>query len=152
MAVNYSTVEQALLAVLRADPAIQAEQDAGRAIHITDEPDTPTMEQCPAVQAYVESASRPVVRLAQGQRPNDETITLRIRCSAASAESVPDARRQRDALVSLVLDALEGSVAARTLQGAVASSRVSRVDLEPVERSTGTFARAVLTVECLTTS
>lgn len=152
MAVNYHTVETALMAVLEADPFILAEADAGAPIHITDEPDSPTLEQCPAVQVYAASASREATRLAQGHRPSNETITLLVRCSAASAESVPDARRQRDALVALVVDALESSTATRRLNGAVSSLTIPRIDLEPVERTTGVFARAVLTVSCLTTS
>ena len=152
MAVNYHTVEQALLDVLRADPGVLAAADAGTPIYVTDEPDSPTLEQCPAVQVYAASASRAISRLAQGVRPSNETIVILVRCSASSAESVPDARRQRDALVSTVLDALEASTATRRLNGAVASLTVPRVELEPVERTTGCFARAILTVECLTTS
>jgi hypothetical protein len=79
-------------------------------------------------------------------------VTLLIRCTASAAESVPDARRQRDALLALVVDALEATTATRRLNGAVSSLTIPRIDLEPVERTTGVFARAVLTVECLTTS
>lgn len=152
MSVNYHLVEQGIMDVLKADAAILAETDAGRPVWVTDEPDTPTLEQCPAVQVYVQGANREATRLAQGIRPSNEQVTVLVRCSAASAESVPDARRQRDALVALVLDALEATVDTRRLNGAVTSLQVGRVEFEPVERTTGLFARAVLTVTCLAQS
>ena len=97
-AISYSTLLAQILTVLRNADALQG-------AHVTDEPDYPTAEQCPAVQVafvgFTRVRRRIVARAAAGM-PYDETIHFAVRCTAFSGQSAADARRQRDELVQAV--------------------------------------------------
>lgn len=151
-AIDYSAIEAAALAQLRADGPIAAEGDAGTPVHITDSPDEPTMEQCPAIQLQLANTSRTITRLGPpGSSPYNETLTMLVRCTGFSAESPADARRQRDKVTTLAIRALEGSDnTTRTLQNTVSALTIPRVDFEALRP--GYFAAATVTVSLLLAS
>jgi hypothetical protein len=95
---NYATVLAALVSLL---------QDDGRldGTHITDEPDDPTAEQCPAIQVAFTGFSRTprrMVNFQYGVGGFDEDLGITIRCTVFSAQSVADAVSQRDDFVQTV--------------------------------------------------
>lgn len=95
---DYAAIVQALVDLCRNDDRL-----AG--VHVTDEPDDPTAEQCPAVQVAFAGFQRTPIRMVNfsyGAGGFDEDLTLMIRCTAFSAQSVADASAQRHQLVALV--------------------------------------------------
>lgn len=151
-ALDYTAIEAAALAQLRADADLLAEADAGTPVHITDQPDAPTAEQCPAIQVQLANAAREIRHLGPpSSSPYAETLTLLVRCTGFSAESAADARRQRDRVTTLAMRALEGNdPTTRTLQNTVAALTIPRVDFEAL--APGYFAAATLTVSLLVRS
>lgn len=115
--------------------------------HVSQEPDEPTAEQCPAVLIRLEGFTREPARLVGFQStgsPYDETIRFSLACTAFSAESPGDAARQRDALVKSVLTAVATDP---TLGGRLFSLQVLAGDADVLGESAGIFARMTLTVE-----
>ena len=104
-AFDYTGLLARVVRILRTDDRVSA-----IAATVTDEPDYPTAEQCPAIQVAMVGFSRRRVRMvarsAAGQ-PYDETIQLAMRCVAFSGHGAADARRQRDELVRAVEQALD---------------------------------------------
>lgn len=95
---NYATISRAIVALLRDDERLDG-------AHITDEPDDPTAEQCPAIQVAFAGFSRSprrMVALQYGVGGFDEDLSFTIRCTVFSAQGVGDAVSQRDDFVQQV--------------------------------------------------
>lgn len=81
-------------------------------VHVSGSGQTPTMDQCPAVQVRAGSFTRTPVRITAGMANSgaDEALRVRLRCWAFSAESEADADRQRDALLARVETVINANV------------------------------------------
>lgn len=141
-ATDYASLTAALVATIHDAPGILAWRDAGTPLHVSAAVTAPTMEQCPAVRVLPQSAEKVPTRMGV-TNPSNETVTYVVTCWAFSAEDSADAARQRDEMLTKVLDALERD---RQLANTVCSLEVGGIAFRPIQVSDMLFATADITV------
>lgn len=117
-------------------------------VHVTAEPDPPTTEQCPAVLVHLTRASRTPARLVAGLTtgaPDDVVARFQLGCFVFSAQGAADAARQRDELLTIVVDAVRAD---RSIGGRVDWCEAGDVDFsyQPGGSHGSFYAVAILTV------
>jgi hypothetical protein len=138
---RYALLVPRLEAILQADPRL-------RDAHVTQELDTPTT--FPWVRLRMVRAGRLPIHLVAGVvsgYPDDVTPLVGITVWHCSVQSAADACRQRDELVSTLIDVLRDNY---TLGGLVNTIQATGVDFGEGrnEGSDGIYARADIALEC----
>jgi len=127
---------------------LQGLADEAPAVHVTSELDPPTADTCPHVMVLGGSATYSQLQIAAlntGAGIDRMQLTVRVACTAFSAESAADASRQRDRLTTRVVDRLRQYP---TLNGLVQYLIRTAIDFMPHDAAqAGIFATAVVSLE-----
>ncbi len=142
MAESYSTICNTLETILSADARLEG-------VHITQELDSPTVDQCPAVLIALRSSNRVSTRIVAGSSagtPNNVTITIELQIWTFSGQGTKDAARNRDDVLAAVIAVLEDNP---SLQAVCHWAHADGVAFQISAQGSGIFAAAALTVSVL---
>lgn len=142
----YSSLVSAIETILRADTRL-------RGVHVTQEMDFPI--EFPWVQIRLVRSERRAYQMVAGVpggAPDDVTITVELVAWQMSAQGAADAARQRDVLVSALVDVLRDNY---RLGGSINTHQVTDIsfaqgirDSDQNAEHAGIYANATLSLAC----